>query len=665
MNIRTLEELEDAVRVAKGFSDTEALLQCALELDALGTTQARASSANARGIAELFIGNNAGALEFFHAALGLFEELDDRGGVARVTGNIGSANLGTGDHKAALENYHRSLEVHTALGNLNGVAVMSMGIGNVHKETGDFAAALEFYHRALQLYEECDDRIGVAVVSRGVANVHIATGNYPVALEYFHRALNLHEELGDRLGVARVTSSIGLVHNLTGQYATALEHYHRALAVHEELGTLHDVAHVCSNIGSVHGNTGNHSAALEFFRRALPLLEEMGNQSGVAGVTSNITSALAHSGSFAEAEALLQKLDAMDIAVPGIILTREQTRAILQEQADNVDGAVATLQAALELARVHGLASEQAGFHKTLREVCQKKNDFAGYIEHNNEYTRITEEINGKDTATKLAMLEKQREIDAVQREHQKHMAVLHSTLPKHIADRVARGEVVNDHHENSSVIFLDIVGFTDLSSQLDSRIVIEILDDVFSKCDAICAKHQVTKIKTIGDSYMAVAFGIANSEQRIANQIANSEQRIANPAIRAASAAIEMMNITLNEALNKALEKPLEKALTKALENEKALLRFRIGIHCGPVTAGVIGKERMQYDVWGDTVNVASRMESTSEPGRIHISEALNEALAERSRLAVTELNEARTAPRGTIEIKGKGLMQTFWLES
>jgi class 3 adenylate cyclase len=98
---------------------------------------------------------------------------------------------------------------------------------------------------------------------------------------------------------------------------------------------------------------------------------------------------------------------------------------------------------------------------------------------------------------------------------------------------------------------------------------------------------------------------------------------------------------------------------LTKALE--KALIEFRIGIHCGPVTAGVIGTARMQYDVWGDTVNVASRMESTSEPGRIHISEALNEALAK----ALNEgLIKAHTVPRGEIEVKGKGLMTTFWLQ-
>jgi len=646
MNTRTFEELENAVRVAKGTNDTQALLQCAAELSALGTTQARALSANARGLAAMLTDKYAEALECYDVALGLYEEIGDRSGVARVTGNIGSIQLNTGNFKEAIENYQRALEVHIERGERNSVAIMSMGIGNVHRTTGNYTAALEWYHRALQRYKECDDRMGEAGVSRGIANVHSDTGNYPVALEFFHRALSLKEVFGDRVGVARVTASIGLVYNRIGNYDAALEQYHRALAVHDELGTRSDIAMVCSNIGSVHGNSDNHTSALEYFRRALSIFEELGDQHGVAGVTSNIASALAHSGSVSEAEALLHTLDAMEINIPGIVLTREQTRAILQEKTGNVDDAVATLQAALELARTHGIPPEQAGFHKALRDLAQKRNDFAGYIEHNNEYTRITEEINGRDTATKLAMQEKQREIDAKDREHQKHIAVLHSTLPKHVADRVARGEVVNDHFENASVIFLDIVGFTELSSTLSSQDVIALLDDVFSQCDAVCAKHGVTKIKTIGDSYMCVSF---------------------DSVINAALVAVEMSRIQYT---------------IQNTEFNERMLQFRIGVHCGPVTAGVIGKERMQYDVWGDTVNVASRMESSGEAGRVHVSAAFaanlqsNTEYRIQNSISESENTESHEVPlvtrhsslvtieRGSIDVKGKGSMQTFWLE-
>ncbi len=648
MNTRTFEELENAIRVAKGISDTQALLQCAVELSALGTTPARALSANARGIAALFSDNYAEALECYDVALSLYEEMGDRGGVARVTGNIGSVQLQIGNFKEALENYQRALEVHTERDERNSIAIMSTGIGSVHKSTGDYAAALDWYHRALQHYRERDDRIGEAGVSRGIANVHSDTGNYPLALEFFHRALSLHEEYGDRVGAARITASIGLVYNRIGDYTAALEHYHRALAFHEEHGTRSDIAMVCSNIGTVLGNTDDHTSALGYYRRALPIYEELGDQHGVAGVTCNIASALAHSGSSSEAEVLLQTLDAMENFVPGIELTRKQTRAILQERTGDADGAVATLQAALELARTHGIAPEQAGLHKALRDLSQKRNDFAGYIEHNNEFTRINEEINGRDTATKLAMQEKQREIDAKEREHQRYLAVLHSTLPREVAERVARGEVVNDHYDNATVIFLDIVGFTELSSSMSSQAVIALLDDVFTQCDAICEEYNVTKIKTIGDSYMCVSF---------------------DNVVNAALCALDMSRIRTSHAVSH--------EVSHAVSHNVA---FRIGMHCGPVTAGVIGTQRLQYDVWGDTVNVASRMESSGEAGRIHISEAFASELKRNTEYIIQNaINESRnqeshsvshsvsssleTQLRGTIEVKGKGTMQTYWL--
>ena len=253
-----------------------------------------------------------------------------------------------------------------------------------------------------------------------------------------------------------------------------------------------------------------------------------------------------------------------------------------------------------------------------MRDLAQKRNDFAAYIEHNNEFTRITEEINGKESTLKMAMQAKQREIDAVQREHAQHMAVLHSTLPKHIADRVARGEVVNDQFDRAAVLFLDVVGFTTHSSVLAAADVVDLLQKIFTTFDAICAEHDVMKIKTIGDSYMAVAFPHESS---------SIEQRAATTA-----GAMIASSFTWPSG---------------------EVVQFRIGLHSGPVVAGVLGTERLQYDVWGDTVNVASRMESSGEAGRIHVSEAFANAL-----------KDAHIEPRGTIDIKGKGSMQTYWLE-
>ncbi|RPI67789.1 MAG: tetratricopeptide repeat protein, partial [Ignavibacteriae bacterium] len=335
MSTRTFEELQDAVRAAMSVNDESALSLCAVELDALGTTEARALAENVRGVADLWSGNYTAALEHYQRAIVLYEELDDRGGVARSNVNIGTVYLSTGNYTAAFENYQRALEVHQELGNLDSVANVSMGIGTVHSKTGNFQAALESHHRGLAQYKESGNRHGEANIYTCIGNVLSDTGNYPSALDYHHRSLAIHEEQGNRIGVALATSGIGLVHNRIGNYAAALEHYHRVLALYEELGNSPGLAFITSNIGNVHGNAGNLPAALVHHRRALALFEELGDQSGVAGALANITSTLEKSGLYSDAEEQLQKLDAMQIVVPGMITTIEQTRAALQEHNGN------------------------------------------------------------------------------------------------------------------------------------------------------------------------------------------------------------------------------------------------------------------------------------------------------------------------------------------
>ncbi len=581
MSTRTFNELHEAVNHAMGIDDSDTLLRCAAELEALGTREANVIAATARGTADRIHCNYASALEHYNRVLAMNEEMGNRGGVASVNSNI----------------------------------------GNVHSLTGNYPEAMEHYCRALALYEELDNRVGSANTTCNIGNVHKSTGNYPAALEHYRRALAVYEELGILNTVANVTGNLGALQHSLGNFPEALEHYNRSLAVHEELGNRSGAALITGNIGAVHYSTGDHATSLEYYNRALDEHEDLGERNNVSRITANILNAMIECGMHGEAAELLLKMDAMQIEDPYVKVMREQLRAELQWHDGLVEDARSTLHSVLEIARRYSLSFEHAEIHKQLRDHCQKENDFPGYIEHNNEYTRLTEEINGKEATLKIAMQEKQREIDAREKEHAKHMAVLHSTLPKHIADRVARGETVNDSFDNASVLFLDVVGFTTHSSELEAGEIVSLLQNIFTTFDAICVQHDVMKIKTIGDSYMAVAFGTANSEQRIAN------------------VAIDMMS----------------SIFTWPHTDERVM--FRIGLHSGPVVAGVLGTERMQYDVWGDTVNVASRMESTSEPGRIHVSEALNDALKE-------ALNEARTAPRGTIEIKGKGLMQTFWLE-
>jgi class 3 adenylate cyclase len=197
---------------------------------------------------------------------------------------------------------------------------------------------------------------------------------------------------------------------------------------------------------------------------------------------------------------------------------------------------------------------------------------------------------------------------------------LLLNVLPQPIADRLKSGaEVIVDRFEAVTVLFADLVGFTKLSSTTSPETLVTMLDELFSVFDRLAETHGLEKIKTIGDAYMVVA-GIP--------------QPVANHALAIAHMAMDML------------------AAIDAYSKKHAMdLSIRIGVHTGPVVAGVIGKKKFIYDLWGDTVNTASRMESHGVPGRVHISAVTADLVRSTFELEA----------RGPVDIKGKGIMETF----
>ncbi|MEK6328752.1 MAG: adenylate/guanylate cyclase domain-containing protein [Actinomycetota bacterium] len=224
--------------------------------------------------------------------------------------------------------------------------------------------------------------------------------------------------------------------------------------------------------------------------------------------------------------------------------------------------------------------------------------------------------------ARERAMAELERQHRALALEQAKSERLLLNVLPEPVAARLKEEDgIIADASPGVTVLFADIVGFTPLSERLSPSEVVALLDRVFARWDALAARQGVEKIKTIGDAYM-VAAGIPL------------------PCDDHAEAIAEMALAMRPEAARCAVEsgRPLE---------------IRIGIDSGPVVAGVIGRAKFIYDLWGDTVNTASRMESHAAPGTIQVTERVHERLRDRYDLR----------PRGTIEVKGKGPMTTYLL--
>jgi adenylate cyclase len=226
---------------------------------------------------------------------------------------------------------------------------------------------------------------------------------------------------------------------------------------------------------------------------------------------------------------------------------------------------------------------------------------------------------------TLLASFAKQRNeaLVALRAEQERSELLLMNILPSSIAERLkAASQTIADHFDAASILFADVVDFTPFAQRLAPAEVVGILDQLFSHFDALVERHGLEKIKTIGDAYMAAA-GVPDPSPDHARM--------------AARLALDM-----------------REAIATSVVGDGSGLELRIGINSGPVVAGVIGSKRFLYDLWGDAVNTASRMESQSIPGEIQITRATYELLKD----------EFVCRRRGTIEVKGKGRMETWYLD-
>ncbi|HET6846435.1 MAG TPA: adenylate/guanylate cyclase domain-containing protein [Anaerolineales bacterium] len=216
-----------------------------------------------------------------------------------------------------------------------------------------------------------------------------------------------------------------------------------------------------------------------------------------------------------------------------------------------------------------------------------------------------------------------QRYLEEIRRERERSERLLLNILPASVAERLKQGETVADSFDQVSILFADIAGFTQFSAGKTPARVVEVLNQVFSAFDRLTEEHGLEKIKTIGDAYM-VAAGLPEPRSDHAEVLARM--------------ALDM-----------------QAAMHTLRETSHVDLELRIGMNTGPAVAGIIGFKKFAYDLWGDTINVASRMETAGVPGKIQVSERVYELLKDKFVFQ----------DRGLVDIRGKGAMRTFFLEA
>ncbi len=593
------------------------------------------------------------ALEYYSHALTRYEKLAEKSGIARVLQSIGLVHRYHSDYSKALEYYTQALSLYEELGLSFGIARVTNNIGLVYKDLSDYATALEYYNRALALYEAEDEKFGVASVINDIGNVYLALSEYPAALEYYATSLRLYDELGTVSGVEMVLNNIGLVCLNLSDYPKALEYFTRSLALHEDLGKKSGIATVMSNIAKVHFNLEDFPKALEYYGRALDLHEELGEKMKIARVISNIGLVYYNISDHLKALEYYTRALALDEELGTKYSIGVITANIGLLYADPSFSGYDARKAEHYLLSA-GATLEQVGSKKEFLENCK---DLSGLYEaegrvsealqYYKKYHELEREVLSEEAKQKAdevgrqrleAEREKQRAIIKARDEERiaSQESLLNRMLPPSIAQRLLKGERVADYYRDISVLFADIVGFTPISAQMPAHVVVKFLNYVFGVFDSIMKEHGCEKIKTIGDGYMAVA---------------GAPIECADHAERIAAAAIAMQrDILLPDDIREHIE-------------EGTVFNIRIGIHAGSAVGGIIGDERFVFDVYSDAVNMAARMEQSSEPGKIHVSTDFAMHLQNRMNQTGGE-SPFKLVRRGQVEIKGKGAVKTYWLE-
>jgi adenylate cyclase len=521
-----------------------------------------------------------------------------------------------GDYATALTLARTALDLVEAknlAGETNAKALGNIGL--LYQYLSDYQQALSYCQKALAIFEEIGSKEGIARNLSNIGLVYWNLSDYAQALSYLQKALAINEEIGNKNGIAINLGNIGNVYWHLSDYAQALTYQQKALAINEEIGNKNGIAVNLGNIGTVYQDLSDYTQALSYYQKALSINEEMGSKYSMARILGNIG----------------------------------QLHAIKEFDGYDADKAEEYLHRAIVLFEDIGEKRNLYELHQALAELYETQERWKEHSIQFKKYHSLEKEVQSEETKKQAGLMEQRRLADEREKEIEIAKAaeaaklnatstLLHRVLPESISTRMLEGEEnISDFFPSISILFADIQGFTAISANMKAIDVVRFLNFVFGEFDRIMKVHGCEKIKTIGDGYMAVAGAPIECEDH---------------AERLAAAALEMQ-----ETIN--LPEDIRSTMPVG-----ARFGIRIGLHTGSVVAGVIGQERFVYDIHSDAVNLASRMESSGEVDRVHVSSDFVEHLQARYKQTKNTKHSIRFEDRGETNIKGKGMMKTYFLE-
>jgi adenylate cyclase len=602
--------------------------------------------------------------------------------------NLASKYDGTGNAKMGLTLYENSLNIYKSIGENKKVGDCYNDIGTIYYFQGDYSKTLIFFKKSLESHRKAKNNKGVGGVLNNIGAVYYGLSNYPKAVEYYKQAVTLQEEIGDKKVVAIITENIGTIFSKVKDYSNAMRYFNKSYAIFKDLKYYKGISKILIEIGYISMEQGNFGKALKEYEEALTIAEKEKDKQIEIEVLSNLGELFYKKSDFqkalyyynlclkdSEKISNLRNMSGSRIAIGNIFHQ-------LGKHKESVEKCKAGLQMAQKLGAISVKKDACECLYKSYKSLgnnqlaltyYEKVNAFADSL-HSEETSNkmMNMEFQKQQLVDSIAYVkkesiielkhkeevqkkEKQRNIiivsllfmlvvagglwsslnfvrksrEALRIEKDRSEELLLNILPAEIAEELKeKGSVNAREFDLVSILFSDFKSFTQTAEKMTPQSLVEEINVCFKAFDLIAGKYQIEKIKTIGDAYMA-AGGIPHPDE-------NSLKNIV-------LAGLEMQAFIIKRTFENQ-------------QNQIPAFEMRLGIHAGPIVAGIVGIKKFQYDVWGDTVNIASRVESGGMVGKVNISETLYELIKEEECFTFEY--------RGHIHAKGKGEIKMYFVE-
>jgi len=567
-------------------------------------------------------------------------------GMARSYNNIGNIMAEQGKYTEALSYYNKSLEIGNQISDKSSMANTLISMGIIYYDQGNALQSLALFEEALELNSERGDIRDMGRINNNIGVIYHEQGNYKLAEEYFNNALILFEQAGEKRGMASSLNNIGDLYASQGKYEEALPYNMRSLEMREALGDRRGMANCYNVIGDNQSKQGNFAEALNCYLHSAEIREELDEKRAMSRVYGNIGQLLLIQEKFSESMDWCTKAYDLSKKIGAMMEEREACNCLYQinKATGNTRAALAYHERLTEIEE--GLKVEETA--KTLQEFEFKKiileDSLRKEQEKINVELRHREEVSQKNIQrniflfsglgilvmagglfSRLRYIRKSKAV--IQKEKERSDDLLLNILPAETAEELKlKGSVKARNFDLVTVMFTDFKGFTFMAEKLSAQELVSEIDFCFKAFDEIIARHNIEKIKTIGDAYMC-AGGLPVTNQ-------------SNP-VDVVKAALEIQEFMF-------------KLKQERLVADKPCFELRLGIHTGSVVAGVVGTRKFQYDIWGDTVNLAARMESSGEVGKVNISHSTFDRIKQ----------DFVCSHRGKINAKNKGAVDMYFVE-